>query len=99
MKTRLEKYHCIQCCDEWIAPAQDEEDWWIKLSKEKKGFIPELGVIDWLRKNSQFSEKEIKNIASHQVSEYGKCHNCNIFLSNYGFSECGNCGAVNYNYK
>ena len=99
MKDDISDYRCKRCGDQWMAPPQDQARWWEHLSSKRKGFLPEMGVIDWLRENTDLEEKDWKNIAAHQVKKFGKCCHCGSNLSESGNTECSQCEAFNYNYS
>ena len=57
-----------------------------------------MGVIDWLKANTDLNEKDWKNIAAHQVKEFGKCCHCGRNLNEFGVTECKHCNATNFNF-
>lgn len=92
-------YHCNQCGGDWKAPSQDDAIWWEILVNQRKGFLPEFGVMTWLRENTDLGELDIKNIVCHQVRELNHCSHCNSRLNALGVVECNSCGSMNYNFE
>lgn len=94
----LFEYKCEGCDSVWMAPPPSEKEWWEELARSYGGLLPQKGVMDWLKANTNLPEWDIKVIVSHFPWNVGKCNGCSWNIEFEGYGICRNCRTLNYNY-
>ena len=93
------KHHCQKCGGAWLIPRDVDAKWWRDLARKRiDAFVPDAAILDWLRINTNLTEIDIKQIALHQVHNYGECKSCGENLACEGSVICDCCHSLNYNW-